>query len=160
MAATIGCYNYTKFQPNPLDGYGEIASKCYAHTSVGVTTFTEHVHFEWSRTKVLITPKLKELPRPTFGFKLPLLGVIILPNFIRFRWTVMEKWSVNVFTHICACSSDVLYPLLSFRTHNSSLEGAIELKFVPICSSRDALCVGITFRQSQNFQILAENHGL
>ena len=27
-------------------------------------------------------------------------------------------------THICTGSGDVLYPLLSFRTHNSSLEGA------------------------------------
>ena len=72
----------------------------------------------------------------------------------------MEKWSLNVFTHICTCSSDVLYPFLSFHTHNSSLEGAMELKFAPFCSSQDALSVGITFCQSQNFQILAENHGL
>ena len=109
---------------------------------------------------MLITPKLKELLRPTFGFKLPLLGAIMLPNFIRFCWTVMEKWSLNVFENICTCSSDVLYPLLSFRTHNSSLEGAVELKFAPSCPFRDALSIGITFCQSQNFQILAENHGL
>ena len=109
---------------------------------------------------MLITPQLKELPGPTFGFKLPLLGAIMLPNFSRLRWTVMEKWSLNVFAHICTCSGDVLYPLLSFHTHNSSLEGAVELKFAPFCSFRDALSIGITFCQSQNFKILAENHGL
>ena len=46
------------------------------------------------------------------------------------------------------------------RIHNSSLEGAMELKFVLFCSSRDALSDGILFDQSQNFQILAKNHGL
>ena len=67
--------------------------------------------------KVLITPKLKELPRPTFRLKLPLLGATMLLSYVRFRLTVMEKWSLNVFTHICTCSGDVLYPLLSFLTH-------------------------------------------
>ena len=109
---------------------------------------------------MLITPKLKELPGPTFGFKLPLLGAIMLLNLKQFRWMVMEKWSQNVFTHICTCSGDDLYPLVPFRTHNSSLEGAMELKFAPFCSSRDALSVGITFCKSQIFQILAKNHGL
>ena len=108
------------------------------------------------RAKVLITPKLKELPRPTFGVMLPLLGAIMLPNFIRFRWTVMEKWSRIVFTHICTCNGDVLYPLLSFRIHNSSLEGAMELKFAPFCSSGGTLSIGITFYRSQNFQILVK----
>ena len=82
-----------------------------------------------------ITLKLKELPRPTFRRKLPLLGAIILPNIIQFRWTVTEKWSLNIFTHICTCSDGDLYPLLSFHTYNSSLEGAMELKFVLFCSS-------------------------
>ena len=34
----------------------------------------------------------------------------------------------------------------------SSLEGAMELKFAPFCSSRDALSDGISFGQSQIFQ--------
>ena len=119
---------------------------------MGAATFTVIIYFEWSRTKVLITPQLKELPGPTFGFKLPLLCAIMLPKFIRFRWTVMEKWSLNVFAHICTCSCDVLYPLLSFCTHNSSLEGAMELKFAPSCSFRGALSIGITFCQSKNFR--------
>ena len=38
-------------------------------------------------------------------------------------------------THICTSSGDVLYPFPSFRTHNSSLEGAMELKFAPFYSS-------------------------
>ena len=49
---------------------------------------------------------------------------------------------------------------ISFYTHSSSLEGAKELKFVPFCSSRDAFSDGIIFCPNQNFQILAENHGL
>ena len=36
----------------------------------------------------------------------------------------------------------------------------MKLKFVPFCSSRDALSDGILFCRSQNFQILAKNHGL
>ena len=38
----------------------------------------------------------------------------------------------------------------------------MKLKFAPFCSSQDALSNGILFffNQSQNFQILAENHGL
>ena len=35
----------------------------------------------------------------------------------------------------------------------------MELKFVPFCSSRDALSDGILFCRNQNFQILAKNHG-
>ena len=35
----------------------------------------------------------------------------------------------------------------------------MELKFAPICSSRDALSIGILFCRSQNFQILTKNHG-
>ena len=49
---------------------------------------------------------------------------------------------------------------ISLHTHNSSLEGGMELKFVPFCSSLDALSDDILFCRSQNFQILAENHGL
>ena len=41
----------------------------------------------------------------------------------------------NVLTHICTCSGGDLYPLLSFSTHNSSLEGATELKLASFCSS-------------------------
>ena len=35
---------------------------------------------------------------------------------------------------------------MSFRTHNSLLEGATELKFVSFCSSLDALSDGFRFR--------------
>ena len=73
---------------------------------------------------------------------------------------ITGEWTSMQMVHICTCSGDVLYPLLSFRTRNSALEGAMELKFAPFCSSGDALSVGITFCQSQNFQILAKNHGL
>ena len=36
----------------------------------------------------------------------------------------------------------------------------MQLKFVPFCSSKDALSDGILFCQSQHFHILAKNHGL
>ena len=36
----------------------------------------------------------------------------------------------------------------------------MKLKFAPFCSPRDALSYGILFCRNQNFQILAENHGL
>ena len=49
---------------------------------------------------------------------------------------------------------------ISFRTHNSSLEGATELKCGPFCSSFHALAGDMAFGQNRNFQILAENHGL
>ena len=46
-----------------------------------------------------------------------------------------------------------------FNTHNSSLEGAMKLKFVPFYNSRDALSDGILFSElfsdSKN-----SNHGL
>ena len=74
-----------------------------------------------------------------------------------------------VYCHM-QCSSTCTYSRLttftihlqyrSLHTHNSSLEGAMELKFVPFCSSCDALLPGIIIWQSQNFQNLAENHGL
>ena len=48
-------------------------------------------------------------------------------------------------TFVRTCSGDDLYPLLSFGTHNSSLEGSMELKFAPFCSSFDALSIDITF---------------
>ena len=46
------------------------------------------------------------------------------------------------------------------HTHNSSLEGATELKFVSFCSPLDALSDEIMSCRNSNFQILAENHGL
>ena len=58
--------------------------------------------------------------------------------------------AVTSFTHCC----------LSTLIYNSSLEGAMELKFAPFCSSREALSIGITFWQSQDFQIWGKNHGL
>ena len=89
--ATFGCYNHTKFHTSPLDGYGEIATNdLYTHVYC-VTTFTVHVHFEWGNAKMLVTPQLKELPRPKLGFVLPLSGAITIPIFIRFRQTAMEK---------------------------------------------------------------------
>ena len=45
---------------------------------------------------------------------------------------VTEKWSLNISTHIRTCSGDDLYPSPSFRTHNSSMEGAMELKFASL----------------------------
>ena len=36
----------------------------------------------------------------------------------------------------------------------------MKLKFAPFYSPRDVLLPGIIFGQSQNFQFLAENHGL
>ena len=42
----------------------------------------------------------------------------------------------------------------------SSQEGAMKLKFVPVCSSLDALSGGIIFWPYQNVQFLAKNHGL
>ena len=42
----------------------------------------------------------------------------------------------------------------------SAVEGAMKLKFGPFCSSIDALSDEIIFRRNQNFQFLAENHGL
>ena len=59
-------------------------------------------------------------------------------------------------TKSCYCN----IALISLRTHNSSLEGATELKFVPKCSSSDALSHGIISGQSLNFHFQAENHGL
>ena len=58
-----------------------------------MTTFTISLHFEWGHAKMLITPKLQELLRPTFGLKPLLLGAISIPKLIRFRCTVVEKWS-------------------------------------------------------------------
>ena len=46
------------------------------------------------------------------------------------------------------------------RSFYSTVEGAMKLKFAPFCSSWDALSYGILFGRNQNFQILAENHGL
>ena len=86
-------------------------------------------------TKALPTPKLKKLQSPKSRLKQALLGSITTPNFTQIRWTVMENGVENVSTHICTFSGDVLYPLPSFRTHNSSLEGAMELKFAPFWSS-------------------------
>ena len=48
----------------------------------------------------------------------------------------------------------------SLSTFYSTVEGATKLKFVPFCSPSDVLLPGIIFSQSQNFQILAKNHGL
>ena len=60
-------------------------------------------------SKMLITSKLKESPRPNFGLMLPLLGAIILPSLIRFRSAVMEKQNQIVLILICTCSGDDLY---------------------------------------------------
>ena len=48
----------------------------------------------------------------------------------------------------------------SIGTHNSTLEGAMKLKFVLLSSSFEALTNGIISYFSQIFQYQAENHGL
>ena len=48
----------------------------------------------------------------------------------------------------------------SFRSPNSSQEGATKLKLVSFYSSRHALSDGMLFGQTQSFRFLAENHGL
>ena len=53
----------------------------------------------------------------------------------------------------------LVFDLFFLRTHNSSLEGDMKLKFAPFCSSRDALSDGILFCRSQIFPILAKNRG-
>ena len=45
---------------------------------------------------MLPTPKLKELQRPTFIHKLPLLPATSTPSFMQFRYTVTEKCHQNV----------------------------------------------------------------
>ena len=111
-------------------------------------------------TKTFSTLKLKELQCNKIRLKQPLLGAISTPNFTQICWTTVEKWSKDISTHKCTCRCDDLYPTKSLHTHNSALEGAMKLKFAPICSSSDALSDGILFGRSQNFQILAKNHGL
>ena len=54
----------------------------------------------------------------------------------------------------------VLIKFLYVFIRNSTVEGAMKLKFASFCSSWDALSYGILFGRNQNFQILAENHGL
>ena len=49
---------------------------------------------------------------------------------------------------------------ISFRLHNSLLEGATELKFAAFCSSFHALSDNMLSDQNRNCQFLAENHGL
>ena len=88
-AATIRYYNHTKFDANPPDGCGEKASNFWC-IQVCVTTFAICVHYEWRHAKLLTAPKLQELLRPKFRFKLQLLGAITIPNVIRFRWTVVQ----------------------------------------------------------------------
>ena len=52
--------------------------------------------------------------------------------------------------------SDDLYHVYNIfagiGTHNSSLEGAMKLKFVPFCSSSDALSYGILFAKVKIFR--------
>ena len=48
----------------------------------------------------------------------------------------------------------------SIGTHNSTLEGAMKLKFVLFSPSFEALTNGIISYLSQIFQYQAENHGL
>ena len=69
-----------------------------------------------------------------------------------------------MFVHTMSFKCDDLYHTCTFewgsdfRTHNSSLEGAMKLKFVPFCSSGDALSDGRFFSRNDNFR--PENHGL
>ena len=54
---------------------------------------------------------------------------------------------------VCVC-------FLQYGLHNSSLEGATELKFAPFCSSFHSLSNDMLFGQNRNFTFLAKNHGL
>ena len=112
---------------------------------------------------MFITSKLRELLGHKSTIKLPLSGAIITPNLIQFRLTAMEKQRLNICTHNSTSICDDLYRTRKTEclcTHISGQEGAMKLKFAPQCSSEDALPDGILFGQSQNFQILAKNHGL
>ena len=82
------------------------------------------------------TPKLKALQCHKMQLKRPLVVAINPPNFIQFCWTVMEKKHF-VHTNVLVTTFTMCMHLSaseSFRTHNSSLEGAMELKFVSFCS--------------------------
>ena len=119
--------------------------------------------FKWEHAKIFTTAKLKELLRPKSRVGLPLYSALKTPSLIRFRWTVVEKWSRNASTLNSTCKCDDLYltfTIAYFHSHNSSMEGAMKLKLEPFCSSCDALSDGIIFRESQNFQFQAKNHGL
>ena len=61
-------------------------------------------------------------------------------------WTIIRRFGQNRAHSLCSFYSKV--------------EGATKLKFAPFCSPGDVLLPGIIFCRSQNFQILAENHGL
>ena len=65
--------------------------------------------FSMGHAKMLITPNQKELSTLKLGRKLPQSVAIIIPNLILFCWTVVQKWSQNVYTHNCTCSCDDLY---------------------------------------------------
>ena len=56
----------------------------------------------------------------------------------------MRSYECSKFSH---CGDD-LYQMRTFAivgTHNSSLDGAMKLKFAPFCSPRDVLLHGISF---------------
>ena len=66
---------------------------------MSVYTFLSTVHLNGDqnlRSKMLTTPKLKELQRPIFIPKLPLLPATSTPSFMQFRYTVTEKCYQNV----------------------------------------------------------------
>ena len=50
-----------------------------------------------------------------------------------------------------------LIKINSLHTPNSSLEGAVELKFVPFCSYRDALSDDMFVCRNRSVQFLVEN---
>ena len=66
---------------------------------MSVQSFLSTVHLNGEqnlRSKMLTTPKLKELQRPILIHKLPLLPATSTPSFMQFRYTVTEKCHQNI----------------------------------------------------------------
>ena len=104
---------------------------------MSVRRFLLTVH--WNRvsnleSKMLTTPKLKELQGPKVRLKLPLLGATIPPNFMRFRCTVMEKCRQNSSQH--TCTNDDLYHPCTFAWGQSQTLTTPKLKELQRSKSR------------------------
>ena len=81
--------------------------------SVWSFIFTVHLNGDQNlRSKMLTTPKLKELQVPKVRRKQLVLGATIPPNLMSFRCTVMEKWRQNIAQH--NCMHDGLYHPCTF----------------------------------------------
>ena len=76
---------------------------------------------------------------------------VYVMNEIKTTSQKLESISSNVRSCLSMLSGAFSANIYAFHVHlgdRSSLEGAIELKFVPFCSSLDALSDGILFDQS------------